>query len=48
MEPECFEMVNFDKKKRVVADLPDTGISKVSMVVLTTKTQRSWNYLVNR
>ena len=31
-------MDNFDKK-RVVADLPDTFISKISIVVLTTKTQ---------
>ena len=38
IDPECSEMDNFDKK-RVVADLPDTFISKISIVVLTTKTQ---------
>ena len=27
-------MDNFDKKKRVVVDLPDTCYSKISMVVL--------------
>ena len=32
-------MDNFDKKKGVVADLPDTRNSKMSMVVLTTKPQ---------
>ena len=34
-------MDNFDKKW-VVADLTDSPNSKISMVVLTTKTQMSW------
>ena len=35
IEPTCSELKNFDKKKQVVADLPDTCISNISMVVLT-------------
>ena len=38
IEPECSEKDNFDKKK-VVADLPNTCNSKISMLVLTIKTQ---------